>query len=373
MRAAKIAALSACLLVAAAGGAGAEPPGQGPPGRAAVRNVLTGYLDRANFHPPARLGRLTVFPITLSSANRLPRLLTMAEALAANLLVIDELERPDVERARFTSKSETHMIFLMSGEVITGGKQHRTLASDALLGPGSAVVLPLYCVQKGRWRGAGSFAGASGIAPQAVRAQAAQGAGQKAIWAEVARANRRLGSSDASEDLAAAVLMPENARRFAELRKHIAPKLPADCAGVVVAWGASIVGADLFNSPELFGKMRRRVLDSYLAQYGREDLHVGGRMPLPVAPPTQQEVRSYLQACYRASFTPGPQRGEGRIYHLSGARQGYTLAYAGRVVPVAADRAIERGREYMVHTALMEGVVPVRPRLLPMPRPTPER
>ena len=43
-------------------------------------NLLTRYLDRAEIHPPVILGRLTIFPITLKSVNRLENVLTMSEA-----------------------------------------------------------------------------------------------------------------------------------------------------------------------------------------------------------------------------------------------------------------------------------------------------
>jgi len=254
----------------------------------------------------------------------------------------------------------------MAGEVLTGGKQNRTLATDALLGPDSAVELPLYCVQKGRWRGGKKFAAEAGVAPQSVRSMVAGGAGQQEVWAEVARANRRLGSSTPSDDLAAALSAPENARRLERLRKRIVPKLPSGCAGVVVARGGVIVGADLFNSADLFARMRDKVLDSYLAQYSLKET-----APEKATGPGTGEVRAYLRTCYRADFKPGPVRGVGRVYHVRGARYGETLGYATKAaaspeVPVIL-------RQYMVHTALSERIVPVKPTPRPPIRPQPPR
>jgi len=357
------AALCLCLLAAAVPAQQVErvhPSG----------NLLTRHLDEANVHPPARIGRLTVFGVTLNRADRLPGVLTMDQALAKNVLLIEELASAHVNRARFVNKSASQMIFLMAGEVLTGGKQNRTLATDALLGPNSATVLPIYCVQKGRWRGTGGFAKVTAVAPQAVRERAAQDAGQDAVWKAVARANRRLNSATGSDDLAAAMAKPENARRFSGLRRRIAPKLPAGCAGVVVAVGANIVGADLFNSPELFAAMRDKVLDSYLSQYGDQATvrhGVAGR-------PSQLDVRDYLQACYRARFTPADTRGVGKVYDIRGARFGQTLAYEG--TSAVRSRVPVRPRRCMVHTALMQQVVPVRPtpvpgRPVPLPRPRP--
>ena len=375
MRKATILALLGWLAV---GPAGAQKAEKLPAGT----NLLTRWLDVADIHPPVRSGRLTVFPVSVRLPRRLTGLLTMDEALGKKLLVIEELKSARVSQARFINKSGSQMIFLMAGEVITGGKQNRTLVSDALLGPDSTTVLGLYCVQRRRWSGGAKFAGATTIAPQAVRAKAAQKAGQDEVWAEVARANRRLGGADASEDLSVPMNRPENVKRLAKRRRHIHGKLPSETAGVVVAWAGRIVGADLFNSPELFAAMRDKVLDSYLSEYGWDE-------PVPIrrgvaAAPSQMDVRSYLQGCYRAGFTAGEMRGVGRMYHVRGARHGETLGYRRAYpIPLKGERRSRvrpmPARQYMVHTALMERVVPVRPTprpappVRPIPRPRPPR
>jgi hypothetical protein len=361
MRRTAIAALACCLMASAAAAQKASRP---------YRNVLVRYLDRASIHPPAKIGSLTVFPVCLSTVNRLDGVLTMDQALAKKLLVIDEMKDARVSQARFVNKSGDKMIFLMAGEVITGGKQNRTLTSDALLAPDSATVLELYCVQQGRWTGQANFGGPTTVAPLAVRATAAGKAGQRAVWGEVAKANRRMKTVTARGDLAAAMSKPENVQRLARFRKPINAKLPKDCVGVVVADGSSIVAADLFNTPDLFAAMKDKVLNSYLSQYEDDKLTAAGA----TARPSQEDVRSYLQACYKARFSPADTRGVGKLYTLSGARTGQTLAHArGGAVNVKPRRA----DDWMVHTALMEKIVPVKPvkrppvpvRPVPMPRP----
>lgn len=331
-------------------------------------NVLTQYLDRANIHPPVNLGRLTIYPIVLSSERELTDVLTMDQALSRRLLVIEELDSATVEKARFVNKSRSQMIFLMAGEVITGGKQNRTLTTDALLGPDSSAVLPLYCVQKGRWTGEKDFSGGTTVAPQAIRSRAAQGAGQREVWSEVARANRRLGAETESEDLAAAMATPENRRRIKEIRDRVVPKLPAGTAGVVLADGGSIVAADLFNSAELFEAMREKVFASYFSQHEPREANLE-----KIARPSQTDVREYLQSCYRARLSSEGARGVGEVFAISGRRTGRLLAYEPPVRIRREERILPRrpGMALMVHTALMEEVVPVRPEPEPRPIPVP--
>ena len=327
-------------------------------------NVLTDYLDRAGVHPPVHLGKLTVFPIVLERTNRLKGVLTMAQALERGLLVVEELKESRVNQLRFVNKSGREMVFLMAGELVTGGKQNRALATDALLGPDSATVLPVYCVQRGRWSGAARFKKGVLVVPQAVRERALAKAGQAEIWQEVARSNTRLGVADATEDLARAMSAPANVKRFARLRRRVEPKLPKDCVGVVVAVGDRIVGADLFNSAELFAAMRAKVLDSYLSQHLQA---ASAKADAAVARPTQQDARRYLQGCYRASFTPADTRGVGQLYDIRGARHGQTLAYRRAGGITKGPSAVPSSRAYMVHTALIQRVVPVKPKPKPLP------
>jgi hypothetical protein len=242
------------------------------------------------------------------------------------------------------------------------------MATDAVLAPDSATVLPIYCVEKRRWEGKKEFAPTVTVAPQAVRERAAQSAGQAEVWDEVARANVRLKSSSSSEDLAAGMTKPENARRLGELRKHVVDRLPDNCAGIVVARGGTIIGADLFNSADLFATMRQRVLDSYLSQYALEE----GDRPMRVMP-DQREVREYLQGCYRSRLAAEDMRGVGQVYGISGNRTGRMLAYEPRFAVEVRERPIRPANQYMVHTSLMQEVIPVRPRPIPMPQGRPER
>lgn len=318
-------------------------------------NVLTEFLDFADIHPVAQVGRLTVFPISISRDNGpIRNVLTMAQALGQGVLAVEELSPPTVSEARFVNKSDKQFVFLMSGELVEGGRQNRTLRTDALLGPQSSSQLPLYCVEKGRWSGGEKFSASPGVAPQSIREQATTGAGQDAVWAEVARANKRMKVSTPSDDLNAAMTSPATARRLKELRDKIIPRLPRGCVGIVVVSGSRIIGADLFHSPELFAAMRQKVLDSYLSQYGLAPRIIrDSRDKIAAQPVSQDQVQRYLRLCYDGRFVQGPLRGVGRVYYLRGRPSGQTLAY---------------GEKHMVHTSLTSPrIIPVRP--VPQPRP----
>jgi hypothetical protein len=347
--------LAVCCLTAGAWGQAERPAVEGD-------NILTRYLDWADIHPSAQVENLTVFPICLSrEVAPLDGVITMQQALDRGVLVVEEMPSAQVSEARFINKSSERMIFLMAGEVIVGGRQNRTLRTDALLGPNSSAVLSLYCVERGRWEGGGKFKDSPTIVPQGVRERAAAKAGQEEIWAEVARSNERMGVRPTGEDLAETMTKPENVRKLGELRRQIVPNLPRGCVGVVVASGGRIVGADLFNTSGLFAEMRDKVLNSYLSQYGWLPVMAVRefRPPRPIdRTVTAEMVRTYLRDCYRDRLAAGEQQGVGRIFYLRGERGGQVLGYEDR---------------NMIHTSLTSPhILPVRPIPVPVPTPRPE-
>ena len=320
-------------------------------------NLLTQWLDEGLIHPPVAVGTLTFFPLTAPKANRLADAWTMPEALAAGMLVIEELDPPQVDRARFVNRSD-RLVVCLAGQVIQGGRQNRTLARDALLGPDSRVTLELYCVQRGRWEGKASFGGSAGITPYAVRNSVASGSSQEEVWSEVAQANRQLKSAQPDEDLVAAMRAPDTRKNLAKYRAAIVEKLPDDCVGVVVARGGDIIGADLFNRATMFEAFRDDVLDSYLLDVPWDDL--SSQPDSAARRPTQFDCRDYLGRCYQSRLVgrEASGAGVGRLYDLSGPATGSVLGYEGK---------------WMVHLHLALRVIalPVRPPPRPIPVPPP--
>ncbi|MEL7124270.1 MAG: DUF6569 family protein, partial [Bacteroidota bacterium] len=85
--------------------------------------------------------------------------MSLRQALATNQAAI--MERTN-ERGRIRASVNTltienfsdQPIFLMSGEVITGGMQDRVIGQDMVIPPRSGLMdIPVYCVEKGRWTG----------------------------------------------------------------------------------------------------------------------------------------------------------------------------------------------------------------------------
>ncbi len=88
----------------------------------------------------------------LLSAREAPvEFLTLDEALDKEALIITELnEGGSVPELKVTNRSDSKVLML-DGEELVGAKQNRVLNVTILIAPKSETVVPVSCVERGRW------------------------------------------------------------------------------------------------------------------------------------------------------------------------------------------------------------------------------
>ena len=195
-------------------------------------------------------------------------------------------------------------VFIMSGEILVGGKQNRILREDILLPPHSAPIeLPAYCVEQGRWvKKADVFKTDGNLASAKLRIRAQKTAGQNEIWNGIADTAKELNQKPTAGDFNDVYNQRDVSKRLGEYREEFCRVLPRQIVGVVVARNGQFVGADLFGRSSLFYKLRGKVLDSYAIDV----LSCVRKIP---APPNQHAARQFLRRVLAASYhtqgTPG--------------------------------------------------------------------
>ena len=277
-------------------------------------------------HPPTRYRGLAVFPLTARHVFDTYDYATLDESVRMGWLTVSEVGQGTVPQVAVENRSDRY-VFLMAGELITGGKQNRAIAGDVMIPPRSGpIIIAVRCIEKGRWQGRTSAFGArGGITGFEIRRQAQAGASQESIWAAVDSRLKALGESPAGQDLEAALRAPKVRRVLAEYAEAILPGLPHGCVGLVAARGRTIVGADVFCHARLFNKLRGKVLQAYaLDAIGTRLRH----MPLP---PTQHEARGFLRRAAAARLDYVPTPGAGRVARLSGEVGGSAMIVARAV------------------------------------------
>src|ERR1700686_4239525 len=131
---------------------------------------------------PIRSGNLTVFPVVASKSYDTVEFLTLDEGLRSGDVVVTEagqarglirhrprdpailhpIREAEVNRLVLVNNSK-RPLFLLAGEIVTGGKQDRVIGKDRIVPPESDPVdLSVFCVEPGRWVATSEHFGASG-------------------------------------------------------------------------------------------------------------------------------------------------------------------------------------------------------------------
>ncbi|MGQ0467887.1 MAG: ARPP-1 family domain-containing protein, partial [Sporichthyaceae bacterium] len=135
---------------------------------------------------------VTVFPVWTDA----PGANGLATGPAVRVQVGERAGSPTVGELVLRAEGE-RPVLLLEGELLEGGMQHRTLVHDLLLmDPMFGHVVPVACVEHGRWNGGDGHARRGRRAAVGVQARLRTGEGrrQQAVWEQVA-GYRELGHS----------------------------------------------------------------------------------------------------------------------------------------------------------------------------------
>jgi hypothetical protein len=217
----------------------------------------------------------------------------------------------------------TDTLFIMSGEILQGGKQDRVVARDMLIPPGEGrVKIPVFCVEQGRWKYKGEsndqkFSEYYGMANEHLRDIIDHKKGQQDVWDEVSKSNKRDGvnsSSDAYTDHA-------NNRAFRKAEQEYVdffqPLFDNDATviGAMSITGNRVEGVDLFINNPLFVQEYAKLLYSYI------DEAVTYGAPITITQTSMEEyINKLLDVSTQANFIE--QRGQAfrkgqQVIHIS--------------------------------------------------------
>lgn len=215
--------------------------------------------------PGVEVGRLTVFPILARGKVRPLDVVTLDQAMKGDQLVITEHKRARVRSLTAHNKGD-QAVFIMAGEMIVGAKQDRMVGRDVLIPPRSTLEIPVYCVEKRRWRHVSrKFSSLGRAAPQKVRSLAYARATQGRVWKNVDRVNRRVGAAPQTATLQAAYRDPKVKQKIKQYLGRLSslPRKYSNQVGVVVVVKGRFLAADIFGHPELFARMWPKLVRSY--------------------------------------------------------------------------------------------------------------
>lgn len=226
--------------------------------------ALQDTLNRLIVGEGRSYGAMTLFPVFAPEGQESEPLSyqTLDEAIAAGSVEVMEQASATVPELVLVNKGSA-MVLVLDGQEIVGGRQNRIVNASFLVAGGSRVVLPVTCVEHGRWRETSSrFASGEVSFFNLKRNKSAQilarlketghhVADQNAIWEEIAyraTAARSHSPTGAMYDLFAArdTNLGDYQRAFPYVENAV---------GMIVALGGRMAGADVFDQGRTAAKV----------------------------------------------------------------------------------------------------------------------
>lgn len=302
---------------------------------------------------PVNYGGLTVFP--LFRENSAPGELgytLLEEAVACGTARVTEVDAGgSVPQLRFENLGDKPVL-LLDGEELVGAKQNRVVNLTILAPPKQVVVIPVSCVEAGRWEAkTEDFRPAEHVMYSRARAaKAAQvslsmvagddrQADQSAIWNEIALKSQRMGAHSATGAMkaiydASGGAIDEYLRAFVWTERQ---------AGLIFSIGPENMGLDLMDHPHAM----RAVLPKLVRSYALDAIEAPQS-----APATTDAAKEFIRRIGRAEPLTRPAVGIGEDLRLNGdGISGAALWAEQRYVHICAFSTHEdvRLREFHAH------------------------
>jgi hypothetical protein len=235
------------------------------PGTAGAPEVRR-LLSHLEVDAPRRYKNMVVFPIRYTEKQAPGDWETMAQALEGGRLKVRELPDasvPEVEVENVGDKT----VFLLSGEIIAGGKQTRTIRKDTVVEPKQVVKVPVFCVEQRRWKGSREFVSSPNYLPSRLNNAIKRGASQGQVWGEVEERSAAIQAPSATSSLDEVLNSEKAQREFEEVHKGLGKFSPPETIGIAVADARTgkVIGIELFGRRDLFEALQEKLMEGYAA------------------------------------------------------------------------------------------------------------
>ena len=285
---------------------------------------------------PATLDGLTLFPLLWPEPQNPPYVL-LAEAIEKNLAVVEEVNTAgSVPNLQVNNLADLPLL-IPEGEILVGAKQNRVVNVTILVAARSKFIVPVSCVEQGRWHYVSRHFRSAYAAPPTLwmkkmrsvhrnrRERGSAEGDQGEVWDEVARNLDQLAAPSPTASLTDGFAARQEQLEAA--RQGL--KLPAEATGILVARGKEVIGMDLFDAPAAFQALWSRLGDAYLL----EALH-GEVKPGKTEPAVAQGFLHRTAAC---ATLRTPSLGLGEEMEIRGeGLVGGGLIFDGRLCHLSA-------------------------------------
>jgi hypothetical protein len=220
---------------------------------------------------PLVAGDLVVFPL-IKPGTAVPSYLTLTEALQKHLVQITEVSEGGSVPQLLLVNHATQPVLLLDGEELVGAKQNRVLNLTVLVPAMSQTVIPVSCIEQGRWHWrsrqfeaanrtlyASARAEKMSQVSRSMRFEDSYRSDQHAIWESI---GRKAANFEMRSPTGAASDIYENRRALLDdMVMQVRPQ--TDQVGAVFLVRGRLVGAEIFGSAPTFARLLPKLVRSY--------------------------------------------------------------------------------------------------------------
>jgi hypothetical protein len=227
-------------------------------------------LSTLTIGEPSHHHNLTFFPLLWSETHE-PSYTLLSTAIEAGEAVVEEVnESGSVPNLAVKNKCKRPLL-IPEGEILMGAKQNRVINVTVLVAAGVKFLLPVSCVEAGRWRYKSRHFESKFHSPPSLRHKKLRAvhrnrsesgiaaSDQGEVWNEVQACLSGVNAHSETASLTDAFDAAEETLK--EACKRLV--LPEGAAGVLVGRDGRIIGMDLFDSPTTLKTLWGRLSDAY--------------------------------------------------------------------------------------------------------------
>jgi hypothetical protein len=297
-----------------------------------------------NFLEQLKVGRkqshknLALYPLLSTYTIGLDYLL-LDEALSQSMIeVVEVSEGGSVPELKVVNKS-VKMVLILDGEELVGAKQNRIVNTTILVGHNSTLVIPVSCVEHGRWSyNTPRFQSQNRMMSSNLRAMKSEQVSfsvrstgefrsdQGAIWDGIAEKAARRGAHSPSGAMAA--IYDKERASIEEYVKDF--HLIDSQVGAIFMINGKVAGMDAFGRPDTFSKVFKKLLESYALDaidwYGPDKEHKA----------LKSEVTKFRKAADAATVEGRSGAGLGTDFRIESRKvTGFALALNDQILHVS--------------------------------------
>jgi hypothetical protein len=261
-----------------------------------VDEILSQALHGIEISEPISHGLLHVFPLR-GGRQEEENILLLEDGLRAGTLRVEERHDTGCPPGLRVVNEGDLRVLILEGDELIGAGQHRVANSSVLVAAGSELILPVSCVERGRWSyRSRAFSPGTGSphltlrrlttrsVHYSLRSGRDQGSDQRTVWRDRDHVARRYRTALPARALRAS--RSHHSERLDAFEK-LARELPEGTSGVVVAIGERLALLEILAGPRTFARVFRKLLSGYAFE------SVG--LDRPYGTPEVQAVRNFVQ------------------------------------------------------------------------------